>query len=73
MAYQAALADAVRAVGLTMVEGTPLCMPIDQVGDAADHVKPDFKDEYTRRYFAIIVPDIVVAPYAVTGVAGQGD
>ena len=71
-AYQAALADAVRVAGLTMVEGTPLCMPSDQVGDAVDHVKPEFKDEYTRRYFAAIAPDIVVAPDVVTTMAGQG-
>jgi hypothetical protein len=72
-AYQAALAEAVRAAGLTVVEGTPLCMPIDQVGDAVDHVKPDFKDEYTRRYFATIAPDLVVAPYDATEMAEQGD
>lgn len=71
-AYQAALAEAVREAGLTMVEGTPLCMPIDQVGDAVDHVKPEFKDEYTRRYFAAIAPDIVVAPEAATSMAGDG-
>ncbi|MGH6881425.1 hypothetical protein [Hypericibacter sp.] len=71
-AYQGALADAVRAAGLTMVEGTPLCMPIDHVGDAVDHVKPEFKDEYTRRYFAAIAPDIVVGPKVATFLTGDG-
>lgn len=71
-AYQAALADAVRAAGLILVEGTPLCIPIAQVGDAVDHVKPEFKDEYTRRYFTAIAPDIVVAPEVATSVAGRG-
>lgn len=70
-AYIAKLTEAVRAAGLIMVEGTPLCMPIDQVGDAVDHVRPDFKDEYTRRYFAAVAPYIAVAPYATAEMAGQ--
>jgi hypothetical protein len=70
-AYMTALNDAVEAAGLTVVKGTPLCVPIDEVGDAVDHVKPDFKDDYTRRYFAAIAPDIPVAPYDAREMAGQ--
>lgn len=72
VAYRAALEEAVRAAGLAVVEGTPICMPLDQVGDAVDHVKPAFKDEYTRRYFAAIAPDLLGGPDAGTVVAGSG-
>jgi hypothetical protein len=60
--YLTALTDAVRAAGLTVVDGTPPCIPLDQLGDAVDHVMPDLKDDYTKRYYAAIVPYIAAAP-----------
>jgi hypothetical protein len=40
----------IRASGLEPVPGTPVCVPVEDLGDSIDHVRPELKDEYTRRY-----------------------
>jgi hypothetical protein len=55
-AYIARLDEAIRRAGLTVVDGTPLCMPLADVGDRVDHVLPDLKAVYTRRYYALLAP-----------------
>ena len=54
--YIARLNGAIESAGLTVVAGTPICMPLDQLGNTVDHVAPVFKDAYTRRYFALLAP-----------------
>lgn len=46
----------IGAAGLTLAEGTPLCMPADDVGDGTDHVRPELKQAYTERLFGLIAP-----------------
>ena len=48
----------VRQSGVTMVNDWPMVMPVDDVGDSADHVKPALKAAYTRRYAALIAPHL---------------
>jgi hypothetical protein len=50
-AYLTEVAAAVDAAGLTVAADTPVCMEADEVGNSIDHVKPDLKERYTRRYF----------------------
>ena len=49
--YVAKVESGVAATGLPIVAGTPLCIPEIELGDTVDHVRPDLKDTYTRRYF----------------------
>jgi hypothetical protein len=37
--------------GIRVVRGTPLCMKTEEVGNTLDHVRPNKKAEFTRRYF----------------------
>lgn len=62
--YIARLGDAIRAAGLTLVEGTSLCMPPAEMGDAVDHVTPPLKDAYARRCFALLAPYLTGQPAA---------
>ena len=48
----------VRQSGVTMVNDWPMVMPVEDVGDSADHVKPALKAAYTRRYAALIAPHL---------------
>jgi hypothetical protein len=63
-AYRTALDNAIEAAGVTVVKGTPFCVPIDQLGDAVDHVAPSLKEEYTRRYYAALAPYLTGTPIA---------
>jgi hypothetical protein len=56
--YVAKVESGVRATGLPIVAGTPLCIPEGELGDTVDHVRPDLKDAYTRRYFDLLRPYI---------------
>jgi hypothetical protein len=55
-AYLQEISARVRDAGLTVVEGTPVCLPPEHVGDSPDHVRPDRKQLYTRRYFDLMAP-----------------
>lgn len=44
----------IRASGLIVVSGTPVCMPLDEAGDAADHVAPALKEHYSEIYRSLI-------------------
>jgi len=44
----------IRSTGLALAQETPICIPDDEIGDGKDHVRPDLKSEYTRRYFELI-------------------
>jgi hypothetical protein len=55
-AYIAELNVRVRAAGLDVVPGTPLCMEEAEVGNSIDHVRSDLKDAYTRRYYDLLRP-----------------
>lgn len=48
------LSQRVRAAGLSLVGGTPLCLPARKLGDTDNHVHPDFKPESTRAYFHLV-------------------
>ena len=56
--YVAKVESGVAATGLPIVAGTPLCIPEIELGDTVDHVRPDLKDIYTRRYFELLRPYI---------------
>jgi hypothetical protein len=45
----------IRSTGLALATETPICVPDDEIGDGKDHVRPDLKSEYTRRYFELLV------------------
>jgi len=52
--YLNALNAAIDATGLTRAVGTPLCVGAAEVGNSIDHVRSDLKQNYTRRYFALL-------------------
>ena len=56
--YVAKVEAGLVATGLPIVAGTPLCIPEAELGDTVDHVRPDLKDTYTRRYFELLQPYI---------------
>ena len=53
-AYATAAADFVAAAGLTIVAGTPVCLPDDDLGDAEDHVRPDRRAHYSAIYLDLV-------------------
>ncbi|MEQ9639386.1 MAG: hypothetical protein RIM84_05115 [Alphaproteobacteria bacterium] len=44
----------IEALGLPVVEGTPVCLPVTDVGDAKDHVAPPLKADYTLHYYRLL-------------------
>jgi hypothetical protein len=44
----------IRASGLIVVPGTPVCMPFDEAGDAADHVASSLRERYSEIYRSLI-------------------
>jgi hypothetical protein len=54
MGYIAEVDADVRAAGLTLLAGSPICMPEEDVGDSVNHPRPDLKQTYTRRYFDLL-------------------
>ena len=46
----------VRRTGLTVVPGTPVCLPRQDLGDTVDHVAPRLRAESTRRYLELVSP-----------------
>src|SRR5262245_23205910 len=59
--YLMEVAVSVGAAGLPVAAETPICMEADEVGNAMDHVKPDLKVAYTRRYFERLQPFVALA------------
>jgi hypothetical protein len=47
-------ARAIRETGLSVVAGTPVCIPRAELGDTIDHVAPEKEDAYTRRYYELL-------------------
>ncbi len=41
----------IRQSGLKLANEAPLCIPKDKLGDSSDHVRPEYKDDYTRAYY----------------------
>ncbi len=56
--YFAEVARIVTRAGLRMVQTMPICVPESEIGDGKDHIRPDLKAAYTRRYFEIIEPKL---------------
>ena len=52
--YVERLDAGIRDSGLDVVSGTPVCMARDDVGNSIDHVRPDLKEAYTRRYVELL-------------------
>ncbi len=50
--YIEAVDARVRAAGLRVLQGTPFCMPLDESGDAPDHVFPAFEARFSEAYLA---------------------
>jgi hypothetical protein len=77
--YLRAVNARVEASGLRVVPGTPRCMPLDQAGDAADHVRPALKGAFSEHYRALIAETLASDAAASSftrprsrGVAGGG-
>jgi hypothetical protein len=54
--YLETLNEAITSAGMEVVEGTPPCVPLDEVGDEVDHVAPVLRDTYTRWYYERLRP-----------------
>jgi hypothetical protein len=54
--YLETLNDAIKGAGMEVVEGTPPCVPSDEIGDEVDHVAPAMRDTYTRWYYEKLRP-----------------
>jgi hypothetical protein len=52
--YLNALDAAIDATGLERIADTPLCIAESDVGNSIDHVRSDLKQDYTRRYYALL-------------------
>jgi len=48
----------ISEAGLSVVESSPVCIPVSQLGDGEDHVLPEFKAKFTRKYAEILAPDL---------------
>lgn len=44
----------IESTGLRVVAGTPVCMPLAEAGDSEDHVRPDLRSGYTKKYLDLI-------------------
>lgn len=44
----------INGAGLTIIVGTPLCIPVDSIGDAVDHVSPAHKRQFTDLYLSAL-------------------
>jgi hypothetical protein len=54
--YIESLNQAITGAGLEVVEGTPPCVPLDELGDQVDHVAPPMRESYTRWYYERLRP-----------------
>lgn len=52
----AATAAMAERLGFTVVEGGPICLPAEMVGDSADHISPQFKSFSTETYARRLLP-----------------
>lgn len=53
-AYLAKFHAVILQAGLIPVEGSPICLTRDQAGDAADHVHPRLKSDFSQRYLDLV-------------------
>jgi hypothetical protein len=60
----------IRGSGLIVVPGTPVCMPLDEAGDSADHVAPALRPRYDERYRSLI--EAAASSQGASGPAPQG-
>ena len=44
--------------GLSVVAGTPVCIPAEAIGDAPDHVAPTHKHQFTDLYLDLLSKDV---------------
>ena len=42
--------------GLKIVNNSPICPPSEDMGDTINHIHPEMKDHYTKKYYKIINP-----------------
>lgn len=54
--YIESLNEAITGAGLEVVEGTPACLPLAEVGDQVDHIAPSMREPYTRWYYERLRP-----------------
>jgi hypothetical protein len=48
----------IAATGLSFAGETPVCIPRNKLGDSTDHVRAEYKDDYTRAYYRLLKPYI---------------
>jgi hypothetical protein len=49
-----AVDDLIAANGLQTVPGTPVCIPLAEIGNAEDHVAPKERYRYSDRYLQLL-------------------
>lgn len=54
--YIQAVTSEVRRSGLIVIESTPFCVPPEDLGDDMDHIRPELKQAYTRRFVEFLEP-----------------
>jgi len=52
--YFGSVSGILRRSGLVLLSPHAMCMSLDEVGDGEDHVGPDAKIAFTRRYFDLV-------------------
>lgn len=53
-AYFAAARELIEASGLHVVAGTPVCLPVGELGDTFDHARPELRERVTRQYVDLL-------------------
>lgn len=56
--YIEAVNQLVIQSGLKLARAEPVCIPKDKLGDAKDHVRSQFKKDYTKQFFEILAPHL---------------
>ena len=54
--YMRAINGLLSKTHFIFVDRSPLCIPREKVGDLPDHVRPIYKDDYTRGYYELLKP-----------------
>lgn len=58
-AYVKAANKRIEETGVLLLQSTPLSISEDEIGDTSDHVHPDYRSKYTRKYYELILAELV--------------
>lgn len=48
----------ISSTGMTVLEGTPVCIPWKEIGDSIDHVSPAYRVKFSRTYLELLFSSI---------------